>query len=242
MAWTLIRIDFTETCECIFGEKKHYITCGKGYVVVNNEGIEAFCGPQCAKNSKYVTNPNEKVPDFTKGCLVIDVKEQTQSTFNPHSDDKSPSQINNQKSDYIKAISYLLLRVEKLKHYPQMRYKKLSDIYGKYLSGQLDNIDINFLLMLGESSIYPEFSYQNLQAIYACDFWINQFLKQNANKDTSFVKEIKSYLVANLALTPSQIKGLNRWFDNTEGKKIVNIKPNAFAIDPTTYWKNKFKK
>lgn len=242
MTWTIIRIDFTEKCMCTFGEKKHYITCGKGYVVVNNEGIEAFCGPQCAKNPKYVINPNEKVPDLTKGCLEVDIKEQTPSTHITPNNNRLLSQINNQELNHNKAIAYLLLRVEKLSHYHQMKYKKLDDIYSKYLSNKLTNADITFLLKLVDSPDYPEYSYQNLQAIYACDFWINQFLKQNTNKDTSFVKKIKNYLHKKLALTTPQIIGLNSWFDNTEGKKIVNIKLNAFTINPITYWKTKSSK
>lgn len=239
MTWTIIRIDFTEKCICIFGNKKHYITCGKGYVVVNNEGNEAFCGPQCAKNPKYVVNPNERVPDLTKGCLEIDVKEQTTSKHITTSNNQLPSQINNQELDREKAIAYLLLRVEKLNHYPKIKYNKLNDIYRRYLSNTLTSTDIRFLSKLVISSDYPEYSYQNLQAIYACDFWINQFLNQNINKDLLFMKNIKNYLRKKLALTTEQIKGLNSWFDNTKGNKIVNIKLNAFAIDPKTYWLKK---
>ncbi len=40
-----------------------------------------------------------------------------------------------------------------------------------------------------------------------------------------------------LALTPAQVIGLNKWFDNTNGRKMVSLKPDAFVIDPTAYWK-----
>lgn len=238
MVWTVIRIDFTEKCVCIFGEKKHYITSGKAYVVVNEQGVEAFCGPQCAKNPNYVKNPDEKVPDLTKGCLDIDIKDQNASTCtNPNN--KKPASTNKQELNHNKAIAYLLLRVQKLSHYPQIRYAKLDDIYNRYISNQIADNDIIFLLKLIESPNYPEYSYKNLQAIYACDFWINQFLRENTDKNTTFIESIKKYLFDKLALTPSQIEGLNSWFDNTNRRKMINIKPNAFVINPTTYWKIK---
>lgn len=239
MTWTIIRIDFTEKCMCVFGEKKHYITCGKGYVVVNSEGNEAFCGPQCAKNPKYLINPNEIVPVLTKGCLEINVKEQNSSTHITINNNQLPSQINNLELHREKAIAYLLLRVEKLNHYPKIKYNKLDDIYNRYLSNKLTHSDICFLSKLVICADYPEYSYQNLQAIYACDFWIDQFLKQNTNKNLSFMKDIKKHLHKKLALSTKQIKGLNSWFDNTKGNKIVNIKLNAFAINPKTHWLKK---
>lgn len=36
MLWRVVRIDFTERCACVFGSKAHYITSGKGFVVVDN--------------------------------------------------------------------------------------------------------------------------------------------------------------------------------------------------------------
>lgn len=88
-----------------------------------------------------------------------------------------------------------------------------------------------------DSNSFPEYSLKNLQAFYACEFWINQFIQDNQEKDLSYVESLRSYLHAKLALTPSQITGLNKWFDNTNGRKMVRLKPNPFAIDPTVYWK-----
>ncbi|WP_240346079.1 hypothetical protein [Pectobacterium brasiliense] len=135
------------------------------------------------------------------------------------------------------AIAYLLLRVEKLKNFPKIKYKKLDELYERYHRDSLTESDFILLNKLIDSKSFPEYSLKNLQAIYACEFWINQFLKLNQDKDLNYVEGLKNYLHTKLALTSSQISGLNKWFDNSSGRKMVKLKPNPFVIDPSEYWK-----
>lgn len=141
-------------------------------------------------------------------------------------------------SDKIKhnAIAYLLLRVEKLKHFKKIKYRKLDVVYERYKNSGLTDSDYAFLNRLVDAKDFPEYSLKNLQAIYACDFWINQFIKNECNRDLTFVDGCRSYLHRKLALTPSQITGLNSWFDNSNGRRMVRLKSNSFVINPGNYW------
>lgn len=238
MLWRVVRIDFTERCACVFGSKVHYITSGKGYVVVDKEGNERFAGPDCARNPGYVSNPEGKVADLTKGCLEPDVEDRvsTSKTKSKVAIGKvrEGSKIDDHSNQ--NAIAYLLLRVDKLKNFPKIKYKNLDAIYERYQKDALTDSDFILLHKLIDSKSYPEYSLKNLQAIYACEFWINEFLKSNQDKDLSYVESLKNYLHDKLALTSSQINGLNKWFDNTNGRKMIRLKPTSFVINPTVYW------
>ncbi|GKX44529.1 hypothetical protein SOASR015_35630 [Pectobacterium carotovorum subsp. carotovorum] len=239
MLWRVVRIDFTERCACVFGSKTHDITSGKGFVVVDHKGNERFAGPDCVRNPNYVSNPGEKVPDLTKGCLEPGGEVGGDTSKAPPKIATGEVGGTSKKDDHSNqnAIAYLLLRVEKLKNFPKIKYKKLDELYERYQRDSLTEGDFIFLNKLIESKSFPEYSLRNLQAIYACEFWINQFIKVNQDKDLSYVDSLKSYLHAKLALTPSQISGLNKWFDNSSGRKMVKLKPNPFVIDPSEYWK-----
>ncbi|MCW9696139.1 hypothetical protein [Proteus mirabilis] len=241
MLWKVVRIDFNERCACVFGSKTHYITSGKGYVVVDNEGNERFSGPNCARNPDYVSNPEEKVPDLTKGCLEPDSEDDGAAPSSRLKGNNGKVRVASTIDEHSKqnAIAYLLLRVQKLQSIPKIKYSKLDAIYRRYQLASLTDNDFIFLYKLIDSNSFPEYSLKNLQAFYACEFWINQFIQDNQEKDLSYVESLRSYLHAKLALTPSQITGLNKWFDNTNGRKMVRLKPNPFAIDPTVYWKKK---
>lgn len=96
---------------------------------------------------------------------------------------------------YQNAIAYLLLRVEKLKNFSKIKYKKLDALYERYQSDGLTDCDFTFLHRLIDSKLFPEYSLKNLQAIYACEFWINEFLKSNQDKDLSYVESLKNYQI-----------------------------------------------
>lgn len=237
MQWRVVRIDFTERCACVFGSKTHYITSGKGYVVVDVDGNEKFSGPNCARNPDFVVNPNENVPDLTKGCLEPEGEDSGPKINVPPEGTGRATKAPIVMSDRCKqnAVAYLILRVEKLKHFKKIKYQKLDVLYERYNNSDLTDSDYYFLNRLVDAKDFPEYSLKNLQAIYACDFWINQFIKNERNKDLTYVESCRSYLHRKLALTPSQIIGLNNWFDNSNGRKMVRLKSDFFVINPGVY-------
>lgn len=224
MIYSVIRIDFTERCQCVFCSRK--ITSGKGYVVVNEKGEEAFCGPVCAKDKNNVINPGARIPDLTKGAIDAEERENSRKGRNMGIGDRPKLDEEIEKQN---AIAYLLLRMEKLKDFPGVHYKKLDPIFMKYKANNLLEEDYNFLKILMKGEKRPEFSYKNLQAIYACNFWIDKFIKNNSNTDISFVKSLRKYLHEHLRLTEKQIEGLNKWFDRADGGGMVRIKKDVFT-------------
>lgn len=226
MQYTLVRIDFYSGEKCDVCPRP--LTSGKARVLVDEAGNELFVGPVCAQ--KKATNGKGKVPDLTMAALDPEaVSAGGNSAGKPGSSNgPATSQIDN--SDRLKAESYLLLRTEKLVNYSGMSYGKLADLHRRYLINGLSDDDVKYLLnlMAKVKNDRPEYSYKNLQAIYACDFWIQRFLAKDAS---DFILSLKAYLHAHLALTPGQIDGLNKWFKNKPG--MISIKPDAFAFAPS---------
>ncbi|MFS2160660.1 hypothetical protein ACCD10_25430 [Pseudomonas sp. Pseusp122] len=226
MQYTLVRIDFFSGEKC--GVCPKPLTSGKARVLVDEAGNEVFVGPVCAQNK--AVNGKAKVPDLTAAAWDPDavLSGGGAKTTAGSSSAVGASQPDN--SDRVRAESYLLLRTEKLPSYEGMSYGKLADLHRQYLSEGLTDNDVKYLLnlMAKVQTARPEYSYRNLQAIYACDFWIKRFLAQDAS---DFIASLQTYLKTHLALTPGQIGGLNKWFNNQPG--MISIKPEAFAFDPS---------
>ncbi|MGY2169795.1 hypothetical protein [Pseudomonas gingeri] len=228
MAYTLVRIDFYSGEKC--GVCPRPLTSGKARVLVDELGNEVFVGPVCAV--REAANGKEKVPDLTMAALDPEAEGGAGGAPRvgaPGAGGNTSSQDTSER-DRVRAESYLLLRTEKLATYPGMSYGKLKELQTRYRGAELTEDDIRYLinLMAKVQRERPEYSYRNLQAIYACDFWIERFL---INDKSDFISDLKSYLNSKLALTTRQIEGLNKWFKHREG--MISIKPDAFAFDPS---------
>ena len=192
MVWKKVRIDFTDRIKCQFCPQP--ITSGKGIVVVNEDGEYAFSGPCCAKKAKNVINPTEKLIDVTKGCLEYSV---TSSPSRILSNSDNNPLIVLESNDYFdeNAVkAYLLLRFEKLTHIPAINTvtsSKLTEIYNQYKkTDKISEKDKKYLekVMYGEN--FPKFTYKNLQAVYAADFWLNLFIQHNKAEDLKFIESL----------------------------------------------------
>ena len=87
MNWKVLRREFVDgIVPCRLGMKAHKIKSGVAYVIENELGELAFCGPTCRGNGEYVTNPKEKVPDLTttlsdnNGNSIYAIKNESQSS------------------------------------------------------------------------------------------------------------------------------------------------------------------
>lgn len=228
MEYIRLRVDFSTDDECHFCDNR--LRSGKVRILVDNEGREVQAGPICAK--KHSTNPKGKIPDLTAAALEGDEPELTQ--YGPGGQATAASgggrsTAYNEEVQRRIAECYLLLRVEKLEDFRGMRYEPLVKLAEKLRSSGLEGADYRYLnnLMAKVQTARPEFSSKNLQAIYACNYWINYFLSQESSE---FISSLKSSLHRDLALTLGQVEGLNKWFKNRTG--MLSIKPDAFAFDP----------
>lgn len=226
MSWTVVRYDFTKKVECRLGLKKHYITSGKGFVIRNENGEEAFCGPVCASNPLYVTNPNEKVPDITMGCSIFNESGQivVSEVVRGSANQKNDEEINEKNA----AIAYLTLRCNKLAHIKGIKYNALNAIYSEYLKdNDLSESDVDFVSYVMNNDDFQKYTYKNLLGIYACDYWINYFIECNDN--IKYVERVRATLHKNLFLEKEQITKLNNWFRYSDGKEIMKLKENLFS-------------
>lgn len=232
--WKKIRIDFTDTVKCQFCSR--LITSGKAIVVQDESGNISFSGPSCAqnKNGRNVVNPTEKIIDITKGCLLHEptkndkTDKQTeieQDNFTSIHDDEVHNYLD---SNAVNA--YLILRFGKLSHLTSIiKSQKLNNIYHNYkLTGQISPKDENYIRMIMYGDAYPLYTYKNLQAVYAAEFWLQSFIQHNPKSDLNFIQDTLSQLRRKLTLTEKQIIGINNWFKNSDGK-MVKLKANAFV-------------
>jgi hypothetical protein len=231
MTYIKLRVDFSTNDECHFCDNR--LRSGKVHILVDEEGREVQAGPICAKN--HSTNPKEKIPDLTAAALEGDEPELTrrgpggQTAAVGGSGGNTNGTANDEELQRRVAESYLLLRVEKLQNFRGMKFGPLVKLDEKLRKSGLDVGDYSYLqnLMAKVKIERPEFSIKNLQAIYACNYWINYFL---AKESSDFISDLKSSLHRDLALSPGQVEGLNKWFKNRPG--MLSIKPEAFAFDP----------
>lgn len=237
MVWTKIRIDFTETVKCEFCNRK--ITSGKGIIIKNELGELSFSGPTCAqnRNGNNVANPQEKIIDITKGCVLQELESKSTSTgitvaHIKTEDDNFTSQEDSDVHNYLdnNAVkAYLTLRFEKLSHIVAIpKATKLTAIYSNYINtGNISSEDENYIRMTMYSDKFPLFTYKNLQSVYAAEYWLNSFIENNKDKDLSFIQSNLNQLRSKLYLTQKQIDGINKWFAYSERKQI-KLKNDAF--------------
>ncbi|QQF90601.1 hypothetical protein JFL57_07665 [Histophilus somni] len=237
MKWKKVRVDFTETVKCKFCNR--IINSGKGILIQNEYGDFAFSGPTCAKKKSNITNYDENIIDITKGCILQD---------KPHSEKLIPQKILNNNIDieyenftseedeqvhnYLdeNAVSaYLTLRFEKLSHIKSIfTSKKLDDIYHSYtINGKISEQDENYIKQAMYGNKCPLLTYQNLQSVYAAEYWLLSFIKYNSDSDLTFIKNVLSQLHKKLTLSNKQIIAINKWFVHSEGK-TVKLKENSF--------------
>lgn len=231
MAYIMLRVDFSADDECHFCDNR--LRSGKVRILVDDEGREVQAGPVCAKNNSI--NPKEKIPDLTAAAFEGDEPELTPGGPNgqraPASENgRARGGVSNQEDMQRRlAECYLLLRVEKLDGFDGMKLESLVKLAEKLRGAGLADDDYRYLnnLMAKVQRVRPEFSIKNLQAIYACNYWINYFL---AKESSDFISDLKRALHRDLALTSGQVEALNKWFKNRPG--MLSIKPGAFAFDP----------
>lgn len=232
MTWKAIRVDFTPKIKCQFCTQ--YITSGKGVLVKNEKEEYAFSGPCCAKKSKNVINPTEKLVDVTKATFeqINKIHKNPSHTLPNIKDTTGAEKLDNFPEDMAK--SYLVLRCEKLAHIERISKftsNKLNDIYQKFkISGNISKSHETYLNTIMFGKKFPTFTYQNLQAIYAADYWLSYFINNSKTIDVSFAESLLEQLGRKLTLTVKQIEGINKWFDNAE-EKMLKIKTNAFVYN-----------
>lgn len=229
MPYTLVRIDFSDDPNCQWC--RNALRSGKVRILVDENGAEVQAGPTCARN--HAQNPDEKVPDLTRATLELDEPEPGVGPVaggNPgNGRGRSNGQARNEQQERIRrdrAVSYLLLRAEKLVDFKDVFTDKIGKVYQCYLVDEMTDGDFDFLdnLMVKVKNTWPKLSLRNLQATYACHYWMERFLEQ---EDKPFIQSLQAQLKLKLYLTPTQVGKLNECLE--EQNRPLAIDPDAFV-------------
>ncbi len=184
------------------------LSSGKAYYLEDSNGNIYYGGKTCAE--KHTNTDLTQIPDLTKSLI---------NNVAGHGGGGrggiGSGTINHDKS---LAITYLILREEKLLSYPfiqKFKFQKLTDLYNKYITNEdLAEQEVKNVLFYIDNSkgFNDKLSLKNLETCYAYDYIIERALTHVNNR--AFIEGLLSDLQNKCTLTNAQINGLGRWLEN----------------------------
>lgn len=219
MKWKLLRRDFVDSVvPCRLGKKSHNITSGVAYVIEDENGHIAYCGPVCAKNEQYVINPHESVPDFTiKMRLIDDEKIGSDSKNNARS--RSPSIIEylrNKKADLYLKFLFIYIPLIDLKSSDEVLDISLACIVEQILNGQTEKqISKGFhhiLLDVIDTTKGTKYDLDYILFVYAYMRQIDFLMKLDgcSQSDSEFLQGCKNYVIKHHSVSEKQFVNVVR--------------------------------
>lgn len=123
-------------------------------------------------------------------------------------------------------MEYLVLRYQTLKELPGMSIRTLDPLYERDLKGELTEEDRKHLsaLIRKVGVERPEYSPENLAAVYAYSFWIRIALERLPGERHDFLKKMLLQVLKTLHLTVAQAEGVNRWLARIEGLPVLDAR------------------
>ncbi|HGZ7314682.1 TPA: hypothetical protein ACOL2D_004089 [Vibrio parahaemolyticus] len=217
MAWTVLRRDFVDgKVECRLGVKRHFIRTGTAYVIENEHGEIAFCGPTCAKNAEYVTNPNETVPDLTSK-LILDELTQTKGKGGGSGSRQDPIKKeiqNNKNSELYLEVLYKLVPLLNLA--ANTIDDGLNHLISLILKGDSqDSIRKNFRHILLDVIVSTKGSRYELKYLLFMYAYLKQidflFKRKNCNEfERDFLQSCQMYVMRHHLVSEKQFVHINR--------------------------------
>ncbi|ASM38964.1 MAG: hypothetical protein SPI03_02865 [Campylobacter sputorum] len=206
-----------------YGKK---LTSGKAYYLKDDNGNTYYASKYYI--DKYLNVDLSKIPDLTTSLISMTTNENSINKTHTGNDNK----FNHDKSN---AITYIILRQEKLIEYNLSSYEPLKKYYDKYISdGNLNDKDINHIINIEKRAKQrnTKLSLYNLRTCYAYEFILKRtlnYLEQNQKTNgVKFITSLISYLRKNYTLSENQIKGLENWLDylpkDLRETKLMNFK------------------
>ncbi len=194
--------------------KGRRLSSGKAYYLQKNNGDIVYGGKQCAE--EYSNTNLSQIPDLTKSLIARHDGTTTaggNTGINGTQNDMSKS----------KAISYILLREEKLSKFKYVNKSLSYTILNEYYQNYKKNNDllygeIKHILNIEKKSAKNtknKMSLQNLSTCYAYQYILERtldYLEQKNNQDgIKYIKGMIHGLQDYCSLTNNQINGLSKW-------------------------------
>jgi hypothetical protein len=221
-AWRIDRIDFVKDTICKFCSRR--LKSNVAYILVDAVGVEVQAGPKCSKN--HASNPEDKVPDFTKASFDVPSEEEDEGSQGKGADRRpSASRPTGPRKEGDEAIEYLRLRMEKLTGFKGASTDNLAEVYARFCSDAMTENDRAFLknLIAKMERGHTKYSHSNLQTCYAYSFWLDCFLEK---ENSDFIQSVNSTLKAELKISEGQLVGVNKWLKHQKG--VPQFRPDAF--------------
>ncbi|HGY3147235.1 TPA: hypothetical protein ACNVU4_001272 [Morganella morganii] len=233
MPWTVIRRDFTnaDSIKCALGCGQP-ITSGIAYVVQNGSGKIGFAGSTCVQQTVNYATDIATIPNFTASTYAENVGGGNGGNGGGGNNAGGHPADNRQI-----AITYLLLRFERLKHYQILagfNSDMLTQIYDRYRANpNIPETDIRYLLACANNiANHLRFNLRNLMAFYNLDNLCNIISRsrhQNIRRqDRDNAARIARYLYTNTHVPPADIQTINHILQIIGSRH--RMRDNAFQI------------
>ena len=232
MPWTVIRKDFThaDNVDCVLGCGRH-ITSGVAYVVQDENGYVGFAGRTCVRRAVNYDADHATIPNFTASTFAVAVAGGGGNAGGNAGNNGGGHAADNRQI----AVTYLLLRFERLNHYRILAKSNggmLAQIYARYRTNpNIPDTDINYLLACANNiTNHLRFNYRNLMAFYNLDNLckiIGRSRHQNLlPQDKPDADRIAKGLYTNTQVPPADIQIINQILQRVESRYRMRV--NAF--------------
>lgn len=188
-----------------------------GYIYKDDKRLYGFFGKSCAE--KIFSNLKH-LPDLTKSLKIKTTKEEVRPL--------SPKEE--------KAISYLLLRQDKLKDFKAFEgreslYRKDLEEYRKnYVEyGSLEDEEVEHILNI-EKKVPRVLGLENLLVCYAYAYKIELALSYIKEDRRAYLQSKLDFLKNNCFLSKRDIEGIEKWFDRIKDKEIKEGEIGEFVL------------
>ena len=216
----------------VFDEKCHAcprkLTSNVAIILRDVHGREFPFGPKCAKDALGPEGQRllRHVPDFTKAALGQE-REGTVDGGAGGAGNSGVRDADETARQFRRAVTYLLLRQQKLAHVPAAGYGPFST-YADTLeqTGTLPEDAVAHILNVERKNIGTKFGFDNLQAVYGYDRCIERTLASVKPEKQDWLKDIHASLRNCLYLTEAQARGVGNWFERIPGHQPLS--PQGF--------------
>lgn len=224
MPYTPIRRDFVFNMKCHVCPQP--LSSNTAFILRDDEGLEHPFGETCAGKLLGEDGPRRlrQVPDFTKAAPG---RERDGPGGGGGNGGGGRGDGHQAERRLCRAITYLLLRQEKLAHIPAAGYAEFEAYYDSFRrTGELTEDSIRHILNVEHNRAGQQFGFDNLQAIYAYDCCITRALQIVEPGRRQWLTDVQRTLRRFLNLSEPQARGVENWLSRIPGHQPLS--PRGF--------------
>lgn len=226
MPYYPVRKDFAFDVRC-HANCGHKLRSNVATILRDENGKEYPFGKTCARKQLDAAGIEQlrRSPDFTKAAPG---QEREGGPRNPG--DRTGGEARDDETvKFRRAVTYLLLRQDRLAHVPGAHYDVLEQYHTAYLAERtFSEAAIRHITNIERKAASGKYGFDNLQAVYAFDQCIGRAIHEVPEDRRGFLTDIQQYLRDNLYLTQGQVNGLDQWLRRIDG---------YLPLDSSKFWR-----